>query len=96
MSHDSSSFVGRLTFQDFFFCIPIMLGCPDKIKQEGDGTPYVCPRCHNAQVVEAKSRTWFELCWIPLVRDDRDVHATDSLLCLAHLALWYLSVANAP
>ncbi|KOS15285.1 transcription initiation factor bdp1 subunit [Malassezia pachydermatis] len=52
---------------DFFFCIPIIFGCPNKIKQEGDGTPYVCPRCHNAQVVEAKSRTWFELCWIPLI-----------------------------
>ena len=44
-----------------------MFGCPNKIKQEGDGTPYVCPRCNNAQVVEAKSRMWFELCWIPLV-----------------------------
>lgn len=53
--------------QDFFFCLPIIFGCPNKIKQEGDGTPYVCPRCHNAQVVQAKSRTWFELCWIPLV-----------------------------
>lgn len=53
---------------DFFFCIPIVFGCPDKTSQEGDGTPYVCPRCHNAQVVEAKSRTWFEICWIPLVR----------------------------
>ncbi|WFC94911.1 E2 ubiquitin-conjugating enzyme [Malassezia brasiliensis] len=52
---------------DFFFCIPIVFGCPDKTSQEGDGTPYVCPRCHNAQVVEAKSRTWFELCWIPLL-----------------------------
>lgn len=28
---------------------------------------YVCPRCHNAQVVTGKSRTWFELCWIPLI-----------------------------
>ena len=53
--------------QDFFFCIPLVFGCPNKVHQEGDGTPYVCPRCHNAQVVEAKSRTWFELCWIPLV-----------------------------
>ncbi|CAO1626171.1 unnamed protein product [Parajaminaea phylloscopi] len=52
---------------DFCFCIPIIFGCPTKIKQEGDGTAYVCPRCHNAQVITAKSRTWFELCWVPLI-----------------------------
>jgi hypothetical protein len=28
---------------------------------------HVCPRCHNAQVVTGKSRTWFEICWIPLI-----------------------------
>lgn len=28
---------------------------------------HICPRCHNAQVVTGKSRTWFEVCWIPLV-----------------------------
>ncbi|AYO44620.1 hypothetical protein DNF11_3670 [Malassezia restricta CBS 7877] len=43
---------------DFCFCIPIVFGCPNKIKQEGDGTPYV---------VEAKSRMWLELCWIPVI-----------------------------
>lgn len=53
--------------QDFCFFIPIIFGCPTKIKQEGDGTARVCPRCQNAQVVQAKSRTWFELCWIPLI-----------------------------
>ena len=58
------------TVQDFFFCLPIIFGCPTKTSQEGDGKPYVCPRCHNAQVVEAKQRTWFELCWIPLVSVD--------------------------
>ncbi|PWN93520.1 hypothetical protein FA10DRAFT_264159 [Acaromyces ingoldii] len=52
---------------DFFFCIPVIFGCPTKIKQEGNGQPHVCPRCHNAQVVTGKSRTWFELCWIPLI-----------------------------
>ncbi|PWN96845.1 hypothetical protein FA09DRAFT_339781 [Tilletiopsis washingtonensis] len=52
---------------DFFFCIPIMFGCPSKIKQEGDGTPHICPRCHNAQVVRAKRSKRFELCWIPLI-----------------------------
>ena len=57
--------------QDFCFCIPIVFGCPNKIKQEGDGTPYVCPRCNNAQVVEAKSRMWLELCWIPVVCTDQ-------------------------
>ncbi|KAA1474872.1 hypothetical protein DENSPDRAFT_841533 [Dentipellis sp. KUC8613] len=52
---------------DFFFCLPIFFGCPTKIKPEGDQTPRVCPRCHNASVMSAKSRTWFELCFIPLV-----------------------------
>ncbi|PWN37864.1 uncharacterized protein FA14DRAFT_114134, partial [Meira miltonrushii] len=49
------------------FCIPIIFGCPTKIKQEGGGQAHVCPRCHNAQVVTGKSRTWFEVCWIPLI-----------------------------
>ncbi|CEH19018.1 hypothetical protein CBOM_05704 [Ceraceosorus bombacis] len=52
---------------DFFFCIPVIFGCPSKIKQEGDGTPHICPRCHNAQAVTAKKKRWFELCWIPLI-----------------------------
>ncbi|CAD6887858.1 unnamed protein product [Tilletia caries] len=51
---------------DIFFCIPILFGCPTKIKQE-DGSPHVCPRCHNGAVVKAKSRMWFELCCIPLI-----------------------------
>ncbi|KZV75773.1 hypothetical protein PENSPDRAFT_570867, partial [Peniophora sp. CONT] len=42
-------------------------GCPTKIHQDGDLTPRVCPRCHNASVFQAKSRTWFELCFVPLV-----------------------------
>ncbi|EMD38492.1 hypothetical protein CERSUDRAFT_82757 [Gelatoporia subvermispora B] len=52
---------------DFLFCIPIVFGCPTKIKPEGDQSPRICPRCHNASVCSAKSRTWFELCWVPLV-----------------------------
>lgn len=51
---------------DFCFFIPVIFGCPTKIKSEG-GQAHVCPRCHNAQVVPAKSRTWFEVCWIPLI-----------------------------
>ncbi|KAL9935235.1 hypothetical protein V8E36_005583 [Tilletia maclaganii] len=51
---------------DFCFFIPVIFGCPTKIKQE-DNAPHVCPRCHNGAVVRAKSRTWFELCFIPLV-----------------------------
>ncbi|TDL27283.1 hypothetical protein BD410DRAFT_713944, partial [Rickenella mellea] len=42
-------------------------GCPTKITPEGDNTPRLCPRCNNASVFSAKSRTWFELCWVPLV-----------------------------
>ncbi|PWN48988.1 hypothetical protein IE53DRAFT_388811 [Violaceomyces palustris] len=52
---------------DFFFCIPVIFGCKDTIKQEGSGQAHICPRCHNAQVVTAKSKKWFELCWIPLI-----------------------------
>ena len=39
-------------------------GCPHKIKQTGDGTAYLCPRCNNAQVL-------FSFIWI-----DGDVRAT--------------------
>ncbi|KAK7693328.1 hypothetical protein QCA50_002896 [Cerrena zonata] len=52
---------------DFFFCLPILFGCSEKVKPEGDQTPRVCPRCHNAAVIRANSRTWFEICWVPLV-----------------------------
>ncbi|KAF7289723.1 hypothetical protein MIND_01345700 [Mycena indigotica] len=49
-------------------CIPIIFGCPDKIKPEsGDDSVRVCPNCHNAAVHAAKSTTWFELFWIPLI-----------------------------
>ncbi|KDN51397.1 hypothetical protein K437DRAFT_254803 [Tilletiaria anomala UBC 951] len=51
---------------DFCFFIPIIFGCPAKIKQT-DTQPHICPKCHNAQVVRAKSRTWLEVCWIPLI-----------------------------
>ncbi|CCM06229.1 uncharacterized protein FIBRA_08475 [Fibroporia radiculosa] len=52
---------------DFFFCIPIVFGCPTKVSPSGDQTPRICPRCHNASVVSAKSRMWFELCFVPLI-----------------------------
>ncbi|KIJ44215.1 hypothetical protein M422DRAFT_30391 [Sphaerobolus stellatus SS14] len=45
----------------------IVFGCPTKISQDSDSQPArVCPRCHNAAVVSAKSRTWFELFFVPL------------------------------
>ncbi|GHJ88116.1 hypothetical protein NliqN6_4518 [Naganishia liquefaciens] len=49
-----------------FFCIPIACGCPTKIKQDEAGPARVCPNCHNASVISAKSRTWFEFCFVPL------------------------------
>ncbi|PWN20413.1 hypothetical protein BCV69DRAFT_283291 [Microstroma glucosiphilum] len=52
---------------DIFFCLPILFGCDGKVKQEGDGTAYVCPRCHNASVVTCKSRKVFSVCFIPLI-----------------------------
>ncbi|KAJ6547065.1 hypothetical protein B0H19DRAFT_251709 [Mycena capillaripes] len=50
-----------------FFCLPILIGCQQKINPEGDLTPRVCPVCHNASVFSAKKTTWFELFFIPLV-----------------------------
>ncbi|KII88708.1 hypothetical protein PLICRDRAFT_141195 [Plicaturopsis crispa FD-325 SS-3] len=50
-----------------FFCLPIVFGCPTKIKPEGDLTPRICPKCHNVSVIPAKSRMWFELCFVPLI-----------------------------
>ncbi|KZT43974.1 hypothetical protein SISSUDRAFT_1056991 [Sistotremastrum suecicum HHB10207 ss-3] len=50
-----------------FVCIPIVFGCPTKLTQEGEPIPRICPRCNNVSVVSAKSRTWFELFWIPLI-----------------------------
>jgi len=55
------------TALNFTMCLPIIFGCPTKIKPEGDQTPRMCPRCNNASVISAKSRMWFELFWIPLV-----------------------------
>ncbi|RPD66015.1 hypothetical protein L226DRAFT_530150 [Lentinus tigrinus ALCF2SS1-7] len=50
-----------------FFCLPIVFGCPTRMKPEGDQTPRICPRCHNASTIRVKSRMWFELCFVPLV-----------------------------
>ncbi|KAI0094025.1 hypothetical protein BDY19DRAFT_920276 [Irpex rosettiformis] len=54
---------------DLLLCIPISFGCPTKIKPDTDAdlTPRICPVCHNAAVQPAKARTWFELCFVPLV-----------------------------
>ncbi|KAI6110016.1 hypothetical protein F5141DRAFT_1004373, partial [Pisolithus sp. B1] len=49
------------------------VGCPNKIKPTGDQSPRICPRCHNgefyraASMFAAKSRTWFEFCFVPLI-----------------------------
>jgi len=50
-----------------FVCIPLVWGCPTKIHPEGDQTPRICPRCNNASVISAKSRMWFEFCFVPLI-----------------------------
>ncbi|KAF8558410.1 hypothetical protein OG21DRAFT_1433128 [Imleria badia] len=52
---------------DFLFCIPIVFGCPTKISPSGNQGARICPRCHNASMFAAKSRTWFELCFVPLI-----------------------------
>ncbi|KAF9483838.1 hypothetical protein BDN70DRAFT_798842 [Pholiota conissans] len=50
-----------------FLCIPIVFGCPNKIKPEGQEAPRVCPQCHNLSVIRAKRTMWFELFWLPLI-----------------------------
>ncbi|KAF5324770.1 hypothetical protein D9611_004553 [Ephemerocybe angulata] len=52
---------------DFFFCLPILFGCKTTVKPDGDQIPRVCPRCNNAAVISAKSRDWFEICFVPLI-----------------------------
>ncbi|KZP23608.1 hypothetical protein FIBSPDRAFT_737216, partial [Athelia psychrophila] len=42
-------------------------GCTTKISPDSDQQPRVCPRCHNGSVFGAKSRQWFEFCFVPLV-----------------------------
>ncbi|KZT53542.1 hypothetical protein CALCODRAFT_439948, partial [Calocera cornea HHB12733] len=42
-------------------------GCPTKISADNSGPPMVCPRCHNPSVHGAKSRMWFEFCFVPLI-----------------------------
>ncbi|KIP09098.1 hypothetical protein PHLGIDRAFT_346469 [Phlebiopsis gigantea 11061_1 CR5-6] len=50
-----------------FICLPVLLGCQTTVKPDGDLTPRVCPRCNNAAVQSAKTRTWFTLFFIPVV-----------------------------
>ncbi|KAI0063473.1 hypothetical protein BV25DRAFT_1915370 [Artomyces pyxidatus] len=50
-----------------FFCIPIIFGCSEHVKPEGSPNPRICPRCHNASVMSAKTRTWFSVCFLPLI-----------------------------
>ncbi|KAJ7236064.1 hypothetical protein B0H12DRAFT_131684 [Mycena haematopus] len=38
-----------------------------KLKPEGDSTTRICPKCNNASVHSAKTTTWFELFWVPLI-----------------------------
>ncbi|KAJ8592796.1 hypothetical protein M405DRAFT_732517, partial [Rhizopogon salebrosus TDB-379] len=47
--------------------IPFAVGCPTKVKPEGSQEARICPRCHNAAMFSAKSRTWFEFCFVPLI-----------------------------
>ncbi|KAI0313075.1 hypothetical protein OF83DRAFT_1066096 [Amylostereum chailletii] len=45
----------------------LTVGCTTRIKPEGDASPRICPRCHNISAISAKSRTWFEFCFVPLI-----------------------------
>ncbi|KAJ4488462.1 hypothetical protein J3R30DRAFT_3435953 [Lentinula aciculospora] len=51
-----------------FFFLPLVCGFPTKVKPDGtEQTAHLCPRCNNASVFSAKSRTWFEFFFIPLI-----------------------------
>ncbi|KAJ7074267.1 hypothetical protein C8F01DRAFT_14739 [Mycena amicta] len=50
-----------------FFCLPILCGCQQNLKPEGDPTARICPNCHNASVFSAKKTEWFTLFFVPLV-----------------------------
>jgi len=50
-----------------FLPLIFVWGCPTKITQDNSGPPMICPRCHNASVHGAKSRMWFEFCFVPLI-----------------------------
>ncbi|KAJ3789903.1 hypothetical protein GGU10DRAFT_18699 [Lentinula aff. detonsa] len=51
-----------------FFFLPLIFGCPTKVKPDGnEQTAHFCPRCNNASVYSAKSRTWFEFFFVPLI-----------------------------
>ncbi|KAH0584048.1 hypothetical protein H2248_009622 [Termitomyces sp. 'cryptogamus'] len=51
-----------------FFCVPIIFGCQTRLKPDGQQqSARICPRCHNVSVMAAKSTTWFELFWVPLI-----------------------------
>ncbi|KAJ8699517.1 hypothetical protein PTI98_002626 [Pleurotus ostreatus] len=49
-----------------FFCLPILFGCQTKIKPDASQPPRICPRCHNASIVAAKSKLWFEFFFVPI------------------------------
>ncbi|TFL07702.1 hypothetical protein BDV98DRAFT_34534 [Pterulicium gracile] len=54
---------------DDCFCLPIICGCSTSVKPDSDGPTQMrlCPRCSNATVISAKSRSWFELCCVPII-----------------------------
>ncbi|KAF9532333.1 hypothetical protein CPB83DRAFT_847668 [Crepidotus variabilis] len=52
---------------DFCFFIPILFGCQTEIKPEGDMSIRVCPRCNNGAVTSARSKQYFEICFVPVV-----------------------------
>ncbi|KAL0947399.1 hypothetical protein HGRIS_013512 [Hohenbuehelia grisea] len=50
-----------------FFCLPVLFGCQTQIKPDGtQQVARICPRCHNASVFAAKSKTWFEFFFVPI------------------------------
>ncbi|KZO99470.1 hypothetical protein CALVIDRAFT_534464 [Calocera viscosa TUFC12733] len=50
-----------------FIPLCFVWGCPTKIEPDNSGPTMLCPRCHNASVHGAKSRMWFEFCFVPII-----------------------------
>merc|ERR1711939_284061 len=50
-----------------FFCLPLIFGCSNQIKPQGNPGEFHCPRCNNDRVSRVKQTKCLEICCVPLV-----------------------------
>ncbi|TFK62184.1 hypothetical protein BDN72DRAFT_848928 [Pluteus cervinus] len=63
--------------------IPILFGCNTTVKPEGDQqAARVCPNCHNASVIRAKTKDWFQICFVPVIP------MSSQHIWLCHICQW--------